>query len=219
MKAFATAFYNEKASVAAFTNYCIQEEWSIVVSFQKYRCQNRGTLVLKHTAPNCKLRICTFTPSGPFLGIGSGKVIKLNSRNNCLQVLVTKTWIAGCANKIWLIYRLRPLWRPLISSARNNWLKDYFWCPADRRLVVVTPWPAPVPTCHLVLHSTHTPPLPCPKIHNINWDLASQPVISPSNSGWNAPLMFPPPVQITDICPPDSSNSRVSFTFLLDDDL
>ena len=109
MKAFATAFYNEKASVAAFTHYCIQEEWSIVVSFQKYRCQNRGTLVLKHTAPNCKLRICTFTPSGPFLGIGSGKVIKLNSRNNCLQVLVTKTWIAGCANKIWLIYRLRPL--------------------------------------------------------------------------------------------------------------
>ena len=107
----------------------------------------------------------------------------------------------------------------LISSARNDWLKDYCWCPADRRLVVVTPWPAPVPTCHLVLHSTHTPPLPCPKIHNINWDLASQPVISPSNSGWNAPLMFPPPVQITDICPPDSSNSRVSFTFLLDDDL
>ena len=121
MKAFATAFYNEKASVAAFTHYCIQEEWSIVVSFQKYRCQNRGTLVLKHTAPNCKLRICTFTPSGPFLGIGSGKVIKLNSRNNCQQVLVTKTWIAGCANKIWLIYRLRPLW--LVSPFCANYKK------------------------------------------------------------------------------------------------
>ena len=57
MKAFATAFYNEKALVAAFTDYCTQEEGSIVVAFQKYRCQNKGTLVLKHTAPNCKLRI------------------------------------------------------------------------------------------------------------------------------------------------------------------
>ena len=127
MKAFATAFYNEKASVAAFTNYCIQEEWSIVVSFQKYRCQNRGTLVLKHTAPNCKLRICTFTPSGPFLGIGSGKVIKLNSRNNCLQVLVTKTWIAGCANKIWLIYRLRPLWTlEILPDLKKKSFKNIF---------------------------------------------------------------------------------------------
>ena len=118
MKAFATAFYNEKASVAAFTNYCIQEEWSIVVSFQKYRCQNRGTLVLKHTAPNCKLRICTFTPSGPFLGIGSGKVIKINSWINYLHILITKTWIPGCANKVWLIYRLRPL---------CNRISKYLW--------------------------------------------------------------------------------------------
>ena len=113
------------------------------------------------------------------------------------------------------IKRTQNIW----INFRNDWPKDYCWCLADRRPVVLTPWPAPVTTCHLVLHSTHTPPLPCPKIHNINWDLASQPVISPSNSGWNAPLMFPPPVQITDICPPDSSNSRVSFTFLLDDDL
>ena len=124
MKAFATAFYNEKASVAAFTNYCIQEEWSIVVSFQKYRCQNRGTLVLKHTAPNCKLRICTFTPSGPFLGIGSGKVIKINSWINYLHILITKTWIPGCANKVWLVYRLRPL---CLSHNFLAWLGKILW--------------------------------------------------------------------------------------------
>ena len=124
MKAFATAFYNEKASVAAFTNYCIQEEWSIVVSFQKYRCQNRGTLVLKHTAPNCKLRICTFTPSGPFLGIGSGKVIKINSWINYLHILITKTWIPGCANKVWLIYRLRPLC-PISAFTFKKLLRHY----------------------------------------------------------------------------------------------
>ena len=132
MKAFATAFYNEKASVAAFTNYCIQEEWSIVVSFQKYRCQNRGTLVLKHTAPNCKLRICTFTPSGPFLGIGSGKVIKINSWINYLHILITKTWIPGCANKVWLIYRLRPLWynHILYYDAKSTFL-PFWWLERD----------------------------------------------------------------------------------------
>ena len=114
MKAFATAFYNEKASVAAFTEYCTQEEHSIVVAFRKYRRQNRGTLVLKHTAPNCKLRICTFTPSGPFLYNGSGKVIKMNSCINYLHILITKTWSPCFANKIWLIYTLRPH-RPLWS--------------------------------------------------------------------------------------------------------
>ena len=91
MKAFATAFYNEKALVAAFTDYCTQQERSIVVAFRKYRRQNRGTLVLKHTAPNCKLRICTFTPSGPFLYNGSEKVIKMNSCINYLHILITKT--------------------------------------------------------------------------------------------------------------------------------
>ena len=40
---------------------------------------------------------------------GSGKLFKINSRINYLHVLVTKTWIPGFANKIWLIYTLRPL--------------------------------------------------------------------------------------------------------------
>ena len=40
---------------------------------------------------------------------GSGKLFEINSRINYLHVLVTKTWIPGFANKIWLIYTLRPL--------------------------------------------------------------------------------------------------------------
>ena len=157
MKAFATAFYNEKASVAAFTNYCIQEEWSIVVSFQKYRCQNRGTLVLKHTAQNCKLRICTFTPSGPFLGIGSGKVIKINSWINYLHILITKTWIPGCANKVWLIYRLRPLcksvnrWSCTITEKAPTRAFSWLKAPTSAREILMGVGDTQPPLCWLPL--------------------------------------------------------------------